>query len=381
MTDEKIPKEAYAYSPGLKIKYVDIVEKERKLPILGEVLLKEGEGVEHNTLVAKAYVAGDSQVIRAASILGVEPEDLRDLMLKKEKDRVKEGELIARYSALFGLTKKEVTSPISGVIETISDASGQIIVQEEPKPVYVDAYIPGKVVKVIPKEGVSIQTRAAYIQGIFGIGGETHGKIRVLTGSERQLTAQMITAENKDEVLVTGSKLNSEALRKSVKVGAKAVVGGAIDYDDLTQFAGEEIGVGITGNEEVGITLIVTDGFGEIPMSRRAFELLKHYDGFMACVNGSTQIRAGVVRPEIIIPHSEHVEEVSRHEKLVGGIMPGTSVRLIRAPYFGAIGKVSTLPVELQKLETESEARVLEVQLENGKTVTVPRANVEIIEG
>ena len=58
----------------------------------------------------------------------------------------------------------------------------------------------------------------------------------------------------------------------------------------------------------------------------------------------------------------------------------GTLIRIIREPYFGAIGKVLSLPVELQKLEQESSVRVLEAELEDGRTVTVPRANVEIIE-
>jgi hypothetical protein len=35
----------------------------------------------------------------------------------------------------------------------------------------------------------------------------------------------------------------------------------------------------------------------------------------------------------------------------------------------------------LQKLETESHARVLEVEFEDGKRAIVPRANVEMIEG
>ena len=44
------------------------------------------------------------------------------------------------------------------------------------------------------------------------------------------------------------------------------------------------------------------------------------------------------------------------------------------------MGTVETLTIELQEVETESPVRVLTVKLENGKQVTVPRANVEIIE-
>ncbi len=53
---------------------------------------------------------------------------------------------------------------------------------------------------------------------------------------------------------------------------------------------------------------------------------------------------------------------------------------LIREPYFGILGKVVSLPVNLQKLASESKVRVLEAELEDGRRVIVPRANVEIIE-
>ena len=47
---------------------------------------------------------------------------------------------------------------------------------------------------------------------------------------------------------------------------------------------------------------------------------------------------------------------------------------------FGRLGRVAALPVELQEIETEAKVRVLEVELEDGDKVVLPRANVEIIE-
>lgn len=61
-------------------------------------------------------------------------------------------------------------------------------------------------------------------------------------------------------------------------------------------------------------------------------------------------------------------------------MVPGTTVRIIRNPYFGAIGKIHSLPMELREIDTGSKVRILEVDLEDGKQVVVPRANVEIIE-
>jgi hypothetical protein len=63
-----------------------------------------------------------------------------------------------------------------------------------------------------------------------------------------------------------------------------------------------------------------------------------------------------------------------------GGLAIGAPVRAIRDPYFGLIGSVSALPHEPQVLESGSRARVLEVTFETGKSATIPRANVELIE-
>ncbi|HRI37852.1 MAG TPA: hypothetical protein PLO50_04780, partial [Nitrospira sp.] len=59
----------------------------------------------------------------------------------------------------------------------------------------------------------------------------------------------------------------------------------------------------------------------------------------------------------------------------------GDPVRIIRDPMFGRIGEVSALPSELTKISTESEVRVLEVTFADGKTVVIPRTNIEVIEG
>ena len=55
-------------------------------------------------------------------------------------------------------------------------------------------------------------------------------------------------------------------------------------------------------------------------------------------------------------------------------------VRLIRDPYFGMLGSVTALPHEPAVLGSGSKARVLEVALADGRRVTVPRANIELIE-
>jgi len=369
----------YAYTPGLKIKEAVRLRKVRELPIPGDVLVDKGAAVSFDTVVAQMEMPGDPHIVKANLLLRVEPQEMGRYMTKKVGDRVSKGEKIAEYIALFGLVKRFVASPVDGVIENMG-ASGWVTIRTPPVQVAVKAFIPGKVVEVNSGKGVTIETNATYIQGIFGVGGETHGPLSILVDSpDKPLVAERITPEHEGKILVGGSYAALEALQRAREVGAVGVIVGGFDGDDLTRFLGYEMGVAITGEGEVGITVIITEGFGRISMSARSFELLRMHGGRNVSITGETQIRAGVIRPEVIIPHEGSGVE-SQGEALSSGMVLGTPVRIIREPYFGALGNVCGLPVELQATETESRMRVVEVELGDGVVVTVPRANVEIIE-
>ena len=266
-------------------------------------------------------------------------------------------------------------------METISPVTGQVIIRGAPLPVQVRAYIDGDVVSVREGEGCEIEAEVAYVQGIFGVGGETQGRIAMAcTSNEQELVADEITPEMKGCIVVGGARMTAEAIQKARDVGAAAVVSGGLDDEDLKNLLGYDLGVAITGREDLGITVIITEGFGEISMAERTYDMLKGHEGGNASVNGATQIRAGVMRPEIIIPLSGSQAAQAGQEFEEGQLVIGRSLRVIRDPYFGMIGEVSALPAEPHVLGSGSKARVLEVKFPSGETAIVPRANVELIE-
>ena len=102
----------------------------------------------------------------------------------------------------------------------------------------------------------------------------------------------------------------------------------------------------------------------------------------MASVSGATQIRAGVLRPEILIPRALETAGAAVEEDHSTGLEIGSLLRVIRQPYFGRIGQVVELPPELEELESEAKVRVLVVEFVDDRSrATVPRANVELIAG
>ena len=373
---------AHSYTPGLTVTEQTTVRRRRMLSLPGSVLVTTGETVRANQAVARAELPGKVYPLNLANQLGVPPDEIKEYLIKKAGDPVQKDEILAENKPLMKWFKTEVLSPITGVVESVSTVTGQVLLREPPRVLELLGYVDGLIVEVIPEQGVVVETDCSLVQGIFGIGGETRGEIAIgVTSPDEVLTPRHLTADMKGKVVVGGSFISSDALARAKEVGVVGLVIGGIHDKDLRALLGYDLGVAITGTEQVGFTLILTEGFGTIPMAGKTFNLLSAHAGQQASISGATQIRAGVIRPEIIIPTgtsgAHGIAAVSERE----GIRIGDQVRVIRDPLFGKIGEVASLPSDLQKIPTESEVRVMEVRFSDGSRAMIPRTNIELIEG
>ena len=375
---------AHAYTPGVTVTAKTKLVRERRLPLAGTVLAKVGDEVKAEQVVARTELPGNVQTVNVANILSVLPEDLEGTLIKPVGSPLEVGEVFAMSRSFFGLFKSKCKSPIKGTLESISNITGQAIMREPPIPVEVHAYVDGKVIEAMEREGVKVETECSFIQGIFGIGGETWGEIKLfVSNSGEPLDEKSLDAGCGGKILIGGSQVDCSFLEKAASLGVRGVVVGGIDDKDLRQFLGYDLGVAITGSEEKGISLIITEGFGGMRMAEKTFSLLCSLEGRKASMSGVTQIRAGVMRPEVIVSMDGRAVSSSGKSSVFSalGMEIGSSIRVIREPHFGRLGRVVELPPELRLLETEAKVRVLEVEFEDGTRAVIPRANVEMIEG
>jgi hypothetical protein len=371
---------AHAYTPGLRVSEFTTIRKDRRLPLLGEVLVKKGDRVTHDEVIARTNLPGDVQALNVAHRLSLVPADLPRYMLKKEGDSMKRGDVIAESSSFFGLFKSRCESPIDGTVETMSTVTGQVLLREPPIPVEVRAYLDGTIAEVHPREGATVETWGSFIQGIFGLGGETSGRIRIVVdGPDVPLTKDRIPSDAEGAILVGGARMSFDAIERAREAGARGIIAGGFDDQDVKRILGYDLGVAITGHEQIGVTLVLTEGFGEIAMAERTFELLRSNEGELASMNGATQIRAGVIRPEVVIPKLDRPRPEAAAAEIALGLQAGSRVRIIREPNFGKLGHVTELPPELMAMESETMVRVLRVKLDSGEEYLLPRANVEMI--
>ncbi len=375
---------AHAYVPGLRVTELTTLRRERILPLKGEVTVELGQVVSAEDVVARTELPGPVKTVNVVNLLGIEPGLIEEYMLRKIGEPFNAGEIIAQNKPLFGLKflQTRVVAEFDGSIDSISSVTGQVILRYPPRRVEMHAYIDGKVIEVRPREGCVVETSGSLIQGIFGIGGETHGQLVVAVEHPNDvLDAEHIKPEYQNRIIVGGRLFTARAFERAKQVGVRGVIVGGFHDKNLKDILGYDLGVAITGAETLGLTLVMTEGFGEIAMADKTFNLLKRCEGRRTCISGATQIRAGVIRPEVIVPEQESKgrgEAMVKQENV--GTQSGDPVRCIREPYFGRLGHVKQLIAELQVVESETKVRVLEVAFDDGTSAIVPRANIEMIE-
>lgn len=370
----------YVYSPGLTVAARTVVRKVRRLPIRGHVLVTVGQPVAATDIVAEASLPGEVRPMNVAGVLGLEPADVPAAMLKAEGDSVVAGETIARTRGLWGRFRSECRAPLAGTIESVSATTGQILIRGPAGALRKTAFAAGRIVAVEPDESATVEVQGTLVQGIFGLGGEACGPLTVVARTPADvLDADRIEASHAGRVLVGGSLVTAAAVRHAAARGVAGIVAGGLDDTDLRELLGYELGVAITGDEALGLTLVITEGFGRIDMAQRTFELLGSCAGRLASISGATQIRAGVVRPEVLIPTD--VAGPAETSGAAGGTLTvGAALRAVRAPHFGRSGRCTALPAEPARLASEAVARVVEIEFEDQTRALVPRANVELIE-
>lgn len=364
--------------PSLQVKSRILIRRRRELPIKGTLRVKQGDQVQEGDLVAEALLPGEMRIVRVAEELGIEAEETEKTVKVTQGQLVEQGSIVAERRGLFGLFVSRVTSPIKGVVELISKDTGHIAIRAEPQPLQLSAYLRGTVVAIQEHRSVLLEGEVGYIQGIFGVGGEKQGRINVLAVSPSEiLTESHIQSVQKGDIVVGGCRPPIGVIRALAAKGAVGLIVGSLDDRTLQEYLGFELGIALTGDEPVPVTVIMTEGFGSLAIAEHARDLLQRSHGCLASINGATQVRAGAVRPEIVIFGAQVSAEVENCPPAHLSI--GVRVRMIRVPYFGIYGEVIELPDSLEQIPSEAYARVVRIKLADGSIVTVPRANIELV--
>jgi len=360
------------FTPSLVVSPHTHLRLPRRLPLPGQVLPEKGESVTADQVVARAARPGRLSIVHATSRLGLDPADLDKVLRVQVGDSVEEGDLLAEVVGLWGLFRGQCKSPVTGQIEYASNTTGHVGIRTPPESIEVRAFIDGVIQERLGKEGVIVQGLGALIQGIYGLGGERRG---ILCLADK--TSLEEWHEEKERILVFPKGLDDRDLPRllgATHVAALLVAGLCSAtlkiLRDPKQWA----------HAVFPPTVILTDGFGELHMDHRILRILEDLMGHIASVDGTTQIRAGVVRPQVFVSRPTPAQGNERvPSRPAGSLSVGCKVRILAPPDFAVQGTVVELPEEPRLIETGSFVRVATVKLDPNRIRVVPRANLEVL--
>jgi hypothetical protein len=378
------------------------------LPVPGEVLVRAGQRVEPPDVLAHSTLASEPVKVDIAADLDMSPPAAGRRLVVSTGARVEQGQVLAQKG---GIGSREARSPVGGTFSGYDPATGLAMITTPAEPITLHAHLKGIVTDLIPYHGAVIETPATLVRGIFGVGGEQHGVLKVVTvGNDEPVTPSIIDARVTYAIVLGGGAVTAAALRRMIELGARGVIAGSIKSRELADFLGYpaqganspgpggpapwRLGAGTTDSNgwlfpppypgvaslvPPDFVLIIMEGFGSVPMCQRTFELLAQNDGQEVAIDGTTRLRGGLARPEIIIPLAR-TTSVKWLEESGPRLEVGTQVRLLSPSYLGQFGQVVGLPVGPRAAQSGVVAPVADVLVGGGQRLRVPLVDVEVLE-
>jgi len=350
------------YPPQRIATPLTVIRRERLLPVPGEVLAQEGSRVEPVDVVARAGISAGFRIVSVSRALRVPASSVRKYLKVKPGDKVKKGQVIA---ATRGLIRRSCRSPIEGTVTGIG--GGRILIEAPPREIELRANLYGEVVQVLPERGVVLQANGVWVQGVWGNDQEGSGILRTVSKSpDAPLRTRDIDVSCRGMVLIGGSRFGAEVLERAVEVQVRGIICGGILPEAIPQA------------RTMPFPIVITDGIGTTPMCAHIYRLLTAHDGREAMLDGRFRSRWGVVRPEIIVPLPAVPEQESSMDPNVP-LAVGDTVRLLRTPRRGVVGKVEAFPVWI-RTPVGSRLPAAKVRVEGeAEPLLAPLINLEVL--
>lgn len=353
------------YPVSSRITDLTTVRRERLLPAPGQVLVGPGEMVGPADVVARCQLPGEVRVLDVCRTLGIPRARVAKYMRKSIGDTIQANDLLASPRGPLGRIRRGCRSPVEGQVVEIRD--GLILIESAATTFELRAHIRGEVSNVMPNRGVVISVSGALIQGVWGSGGEAEGVLKMLVDNpQKPLRARAVDVSCHGTIVVGGQILDEAVLDQAIEARVRGIIVGGMD-------------AGLCQNlKSLPFPVLLTEGFGALPMSQPVFSLLQSNMGREAMLSADTRTRRDARRPEVLIPLRAEGKVSSEGS----GILPmkaGDQIRALRAPYLGGVGTVVDLPAQPQEVESGARLPVAVVDLQDGEQVSIPLANLELI--
>lgn len=364
----------------IKPRICKLVKRVLKGP--GRILVQKNIEVSPHDILGHYKLTTGFTKVNIARELNVSPAEVDKFLKKSVGQTVFKGELLAFKKSFFGTN--QIIAPTDAIFESIDPKSGEATLKLIPKDIALTSGVFGIVENINQSEGeITIKCLTTEIYGVIGTGNEKEGFLNVISGPGDLVNAYKITPANRGQILVAGSLIMQETIKKALTCNVSGIICGGLNLEDYLSMAISLIPSKRVGTE-IGISIVASEGFGLVPIGEDFQEVLNRHNGRFAMISGNLgRILLPSDDPDSILSCRkvsllEDPAKGVKPEVSIGEIKEGISVRLVWPPFFGAQGVVKAIDNTPTTLPSGISTYLLTVETKARK-IRVPYTNVEII--
>lgn len=366
----------------LRIEKNIITRINRILPYKGEIKVQKGQMVSPDEIIGSSFCPSGFRIVNLAKELSVSPQEVGKYLSKNLNQRIYKGELLAFKKGSFLSGKKVVTAPTDGLLEFLNPKTGELKISFFPKKINLPAGVFGFVEEIDQARGhLLIRTEVSRIHGVFGVGKPREGILHILGNKDELYSDIKAGGDSQEHILVGGSLFFKDAISQAISSGIKGLITGGINARDYKAMSADHIVFPKKLDNDVGISIIVCEGFGPVPISDEIFNMLLAYDGKFVFIEGNKGIinlpsfsSASLKRVESFhLPKSEIQDQEGKTELKIG-----LKVRIIGNSYFGTEGIILAIDNSETLLPSGLKSILGTIETPR-KKIKVPVANLEAI--
>ncbi|MCX6053492.1 MAG: hypothetical protein NTZ74_00980 [Chloroflexi bacterium] len=337
------------------------IRRDRKLPVIGSVLVRVGQKVTPTQLLAESRVSSQHLLVDVYRALGLKnASEAEKLIHRRVGDPVDKQDILAETGGMFS---RVIRAPLPGKIVSIK--SGQILLETGSRQITVQSGFSGSVVEVIKDRGAVVETNGMLVQGVWGNDKIGFGPFLVeaeTIGNELTLSSLSITARG--AVVAAAYCTEEEGLRAAENVQVGGLILGSMN-PQLISIA-----------MDLHFPVVLLEGFHQVGINEFTRNLLLSNAKREISINAAKWDRFTGDRPEIVIALPAAGDSYRREVELA----PGQVVRVHTAPYCGRVGSVQNIISGLSTLPNGLRTTAAAVKFQNNENVIIPISNLDIID-
>lgn len=353
----------------------------------GNLNVTVGQEVSPEEVIGNATIASGFRILNLAPLLSVSPKEVENYLTRKVGQRIYKGELLAFKKGSLFEGQKVVTAPTDAVMDYLNPKTGELRMSFLPKKADLTAGVYGVIEKVDKDRGfVIIRTQVSIIHGIFGSGRPRDGVLHILNKKDSLISKPLILPSYNEYVLVGGSLFFKDAISSAISAGVTGIITGGINAKDYRAMGGGRLIFPKKLDNDIGLSLVVCEGFGSLPLGDDIFEILASFEGRYVSVDGNKgQIllpsyeRSSMTKVlSTALPEFSEAGLLNSSQKKFLELKIGLQVRVVGSSYQGEQGKIIAIDELPTLLPSGVSANLVTIEGVRRK-IQVPVANCEVI--